>query len=93
MADSILQQDRRCYVCGTACGLHVHHVFYGTGNRWNSEKHGFKVYLCARHHNASDAGVHFNRALDLKIKRACQTKFEETHTREEFMGIIGKNYL
>lgn len=41
----------------------------------------------------SNEGVHFNRELDLKLKRECQEKFEETHSREEFMKIIGKNYL
>lgn len=41
----------------------------------------------------SNEGVHFNRELDLKLKRECQAKFEETHSREEFMKIIGKNYL
>ena len=41
----------------------------------------------------SDSGVHFNRALDLALKVECQRKFEETHTREEFMKLIGKNYL
>lgn len=41
----------------------------------------------------SNEGVHFNRELDLKLKRECLAKFEETHSREEFMKIIGKNYL
>lgn len=41
----------------------------------------------------SDEGVHFNHDLDLRLKRECQSKFEETHSRDEFMKIIGKNYL
>ena len=93
MAKSIMQTEKKCYVCGTTCNLHEHHVFPGLANRKQSEKHGFKVYLCGRHHNLSDDGVHFNRELDLRLKRECQAKFEETHTRKEFMGIIGKNYL
>lgn len=32
-------------------------------------------------------------ALDLRLKQDCQRKFEETHSREEFMAIIGRNYL
>jgi hypothetical protein len=38
-------------------------------------------------------GVHFNRELDLRLKRACQAKYEETHSREEFIALIGKNYI
>ena len=31
--------------------------------------------------------------LDLRLKQDCQRRFEETHTRAEFMAIIGRNYL
>jgi hypothetical protein len=88
-----MQKDKRCYVCGTTCNLQVHHIFYGTANRKNSEKFGFTVWLCGRHHNQSNEGVHFNTELNLRIKRECQAKYEETHSRAEFMAIIGKNYL
>lgn len=93
MAKSIMQTDRRCYVCGTTYNLHEHHIFFGTANRKQSEKHGFKVFLCGIHHNLSNEGVHFDHELDLRIKRDCQRVFEKTHSREEFMKIIGKNYL
>ena len=29
----------------------------------------------------------------MQLKQICQRKFEETHSREEFMAIIGRNYL
>ena len=90
---SILQTVKRCYVCGTTYNIHDHHIFGGTANRKNSENHVFKVFLCGHHHNMSNEGVHFNRELDLKLKRECQAKFEETHSREEFMAIIVKIYL
>ena len=93
VAKSIMQSEKRCYVCGTTYGLHEHHVFGGTANRKQSERHGFKVWLCGRHHNLSNEGVHSDRELDFRIKRACQAKFEKTHCRDEFMDIIGKNYL
>ena len=41
----------------------------------------------------SDNGIHFNKELDLKIKKLCQKKYEETHSREEFIKLIGKNYI
>lgn len=93
MAKSIIQTEKRCYVCSTTYELHEHHIFGGTANRKQSEKYGFKVCLCGRHHNLSNQGVHFNRELDLRLKIACQSKFEENHSREDFMKIIGKNYL
>lgn len=93
MAKSIMQTERRCYVCGTTYDLHEHHIFFGTANRKQSEKHGFKVFLCGRHHNLSNEGVHFDHELDLRIKRDCQRVFEKAHSRDEFMKIIGKNYL
>lgn len=88
---SIVQSDKRCFVCGSTT-VHKHHVFSGA-NRKNSEDHGCWVYLCPRHHNGSDNGVHFNKMFDTYLKQFTQRKFEETHTREEFMKIFKKNYL
>ena len=90
--DSILQNNKECYVTGSTYNLHEHHIYPGA-NRKNSEKYGFKVWLRADWHNMSDYGVHFNSDLDLHLRMECQRKFEETHSREEFVKIIGKNYL
>lgn len=91
--DSILQDKKECYVCKTTQNLHCHHIYGGVANRKISEKNGFKVWLCAKHHNMSNEGVHFNKQLDLHLKRTCQEKFEETHSRAEFRQLIGKNFL
>ena len=93
MSKSILQSEKYCYVCGAINGLHDHHIYSGTGKRSISEKYGFKVYLCGRHHNLSEFGVHFDKSLDLRLKRACQKEYEKTHSREEFIKIIGENYI
>ena len=93
MSKSILQSEKYCYVCGAINGLHDHHIYYGTGKRSISEKYGFKVYLCGRHHNLSEFSVHLDKSLDLRLKRACQKEYEKTHSREEFMKIIGENYI
>lgn len=90
---SILQTEKECFVCKTTYNLHDHHIFYGNSNRKNSEKHGLKVWLCGYDHNLSDAGVHFNKELDLELKQHAQRVFEETHTREEFRAIFGKSWL
>lgn len=90
--DSIIQSEKKCFVCGTTYDLHDHHVF-GASNRKHSEKWGLKIWLCARHHNMSDEGIHFNKDLNLAVKQIAQRKFEEEHTHEEFMSIFGRNYL
>lgn len=88
----IMQDGKYCYKCGTMFNLHKHHI-YGGPNRKISEKEGFYVYLCARHHNWSDEGVHFDKDFDLELKQECQRRYEEDHTRDDFMKLIGRNYL
>ena len=88
---SIIQNEKECLVCGTPYGLHKHHIFFA-GNRQVSERNGFTCYLCWQHH-IGPYGVHYDRELDKAIKRRCQAKYEETHTRAEFMALIGRNYL
>jgi len=88
---SILQDEKKCWITGET-NVHKHHI-YGGANRKISEQHGFFVWLRPDWHNMSDYGVHFNKAFDTDLKRICQRKFEETHSRQEFMKLIGKNYL
>lgn len=43
----------------------------------------------------SSEGIHNgNIELDMQLKQDCQRAYEaDGHTREEFMRLIGKNYL
>lgn len=90
---SIVNNERECLVCGSTYNLHKHHIYYGTANRKLSEKYGCWCYLCARHHNMSSEGVHFNKPLDTKLKEFTQKKFNEVYPDLDFMRIFGKNYL
>lgn len=92
--DSILQVHKKCYVCGAVHNLHCHHIYMGA-NRKASESNGFKVYLCGYHHNQSDNGVHgkYGHDLDTALKQACQRRYEESHTRQDFIALIGRSYL
>lgn len=92
MASKICNR-KMCIVCGTMFNLHRHHIFFGTANRKLSEEDGLWVYLCGRHHNLSNEGVHFNRELDIGLKKLGQKTYEKDHTREEFMNRYGKNYM
>lgn len=93
MAKSIMQTEKECYITGRTNNLHKHHIYFGNPNRKISEQNGFWVWLIPEMHNMSNQGVHFNHELDLALKRECQARFEKTHSREEFVKLIGKNYL
>lgn len=91
--DSIIQTEKECFVCGTTYNLHSHHCIYGTSNRKQSEKYGLKVWLCQEHHTGRE-GVHFNKDLDILLKKLSQAHFEsKCGTREDFRRIFGKSYL
>ena len=90
---SILQYQKECFVTHATEGLHKHHIYPGWGTRQICEREGFYIWLIPRLHKMSDEGIHFNKGFDLYVKRECQKKYEETHTREEFMALIGRNYL
>ena len=88
---SIIQAEKKCWVCGSTRYLEKHHCF-GGANRTNSEKFGLTIWLCLEHHRGN-TGVHFDRELADMVHRHAQTIFEKEHSREAFMGFFGKNYL
>lgn len=65
----------------------------GMANRKKSEKYGCWCYLCAKHHNMSNEGVHYNKALDSKLKKYAQKKFMEVYPELDFLKIFGRNYI
>lgn len=92
-SESILSNERECFICHDTRQLHRHHIYPGIGRREMSEHFGLWVYLCPRHHNMSDVGVHSNKILDENLKKMGQRKFEETHTRAEWHRYFGRSYL
>ena len=90
---SIIQQSNGCYFCGSTGLLEEHHIFFGNPGRKISEKNGFKVRLCPYCHRIDGVSPHKNRNNDLMLKRLCQREFEKTHSREEFIKLVGRNYL
>lgn len=94
MRKSIIVEDlKHCLVCGTSFNIHIHHCIYGSANRKKSEKYGLIVPLCAKHHNMSNEGVHFNKELDMKLKQLAQKRFMEIYPNENFLDIFKRNYL
>lgn len=97
--ESIIREDTsdKCFMCkkwGSEYNpIELHHIYKGK-NRKASDKNGFVVHLCANCHRGTN-GVHgkYGHLMDIYLEKTCQIAFEETHTREEFMKIIGCNYL
>ena len=90
---SIISNDPVCIVCGTTQDLHRHHIFFGS-NRKKSEKWGCWCYLCAAHHNLSNAGVHFNHQFDKSLKERCQTEWESRFgSREDFIKTFRRSWI
>lgn len=85
------EQDK-CFVCG-AIYAETHEAFHGRGKRQLSIKYGLQCKLCYKHHRDPKTGVHYDPAFDFFIKQKYQQKFEETHSRKEFIQLFGRNYL
>lgn len=87
---SIIQDKEECYVCGITSGLHTHHCIHGNANRKIADKYGLTVRVCYRCHTR----IHDkDRNLDLSLIKLAQRKFEETHSREEWMELFERNWL
>ena len=96
----IRQEPGICWLCmalGTYNGQHgyleEHHVFPGTSGRKISEENGFKVQLCLSHHREGPEAVHNNEKNMRLIQAAVQREYERTHSREQWMDLMGRNYL
>lgn len=94
--ESIIENKKYCYVCGTQIGLHKHHIMKGIRNRKKSEEDGLWVYLCYNHHEGTN-GVHGKngKELDDKLKRVAEEKWLSLYNKdkEDFIKRYGKNYL
>lgn len=92
-------KDGTCYLCMKLDGYygkhpftHKHHIYNGP-NRQISEQEGFTADLCLKHHEDGPEAVHNNHENMRILQRDCQSVYEETHTRQQFMELIGRNYL
>lgn len=101
MSDSIISNERECFICHSTYGLERHHIFHGMANnkkgslRQKSEHYGLWVYLCYYHHNqfGGKHGVHNTDKADMKLQRVAQIEFEKTHTRKEWMELFHQNFI
>lgn len=96
---SILPSDKHiCFLCARNGDYRPkiteeHHVFFGSGLRDASEENGLKCDLCIPHHRTGPEAVHNNQETREYLCRIFQQQYERTHTHEEFMELVHKNYL
>lgn len=89
MTDSIMQDDRYCYITGRTDHLDKHHCFTGV-RRKAADQWGCWVWL--NHDIHMTAHQQQPEILD-QLRRECQERFEELYDHETFMRVFGKNYL
>lgn len=95
---SIIQDKKVCFLCHQVRSglneLKEHHCIGGTANRKLAEQYGLKVWLCNNEcHIYGQKSPHQCKETNLRLHQVAQRKFEETHTREEFIAIFKKNWL
>ena len=61
------------------------HEVYGGSNRKRSIKNKFVKMLCPK--------CHSNEKIISQLRKEVQKEYEKTHTREEFIKLIGKSYI
>jgi len=85
---SILTNDlTRCYICPRPKS-DLHEIYEGC-HRQNSMRYGLVLPLCKECH----LKIHRSLNFALPYKQLGQSKFEETHSRDEFIKLFGRNYL
>ena len=74
----------KCYYCGKEGKMDLHEV-YGGSNRKRSIKNGLVVPLCRI--------CHSNEKIIQYLRIKLQKEFEKTHSREDFIKLIGKSLI
>ena len=91
--NSIIQDEKVCYLSGRTDQLELHHIFFGAGRRKLSDKYGMVVWLTHDLHNEPPNGVHFNVGLRRQLERIGQQAFQERFPDKDFRKIFGQNYI
>lgn len=74
-----------CEFCGKFSKRLDPHEVYGGSNRKRSIKHKFVKLLCRE--------CHSNENIINQLRIDTQKEYEKSHTKEEFIKLIGKSYI
>ena len=90
MKSLVTKDTGTCFVPDCGCkATDCHHIYEGRNKR-KSEKYNLMIPLCHVHHSM----LHNNQDMNDYFKRLGQIEFEaKLGTREQFIRIIGRNYL
>lgn len=83
--DKVVIKSGKCDYCHKEFKHLDPHEVYGGSNRKRSIKNKFIKLLCRK--------CHSNESIINQLRIDTQKKYEKTHTREEFIKIIGKSYI
>lgn len=83
--DKNLIKSGICENCGKYSQRLDPHEVYGGSNRKRSIKYKFIKLLCRE--------CHSNENIINQLRIDTQKEFEKTHTKEEFIKLIGKSYM
>lgn len=83
--DKEIIKEGLCEFCGKYSKRLDPHEIYGGSNRKRSIEHKFLKLLCRKCHDDKDV------IKQLKIE--AQKEYEKTHTRQEFINLIGKSCI
>lgn len=70
-----MDYEKQCSICGTY-GSELHHIQFRSQVPALRDCPLNHIYLCPQHHRDGRVGVHFNKALDKKLKLKFQNKLE-----------------
>ena len=83
--DKDIIKEGICEFCGNYSKKLDPHEVYGGSNRKRSIKHKFIKLICRE--------CHSNEKVIAKLRIETQKEYEKTHTREDFINLIGKSYI
>ena len=83
--DKDIVKEGICEVCGKYSKRLDPHEVYGGRNRKRSIKSKFVKLICPR--------CHSNAAIINQLRIDTQKEYMKTHTKEEFINLIGKSYI
>ena len=83
--DKDLIKSGICENCGKYSQRLDPHEVYGGSNRKRSIKHKFIKLLCRE--------CHSNENIINQLRIDTQKEYEKSHTKEEFIKLIGKSYM
>ena len=81
----------QCFFCDRWGYMQTHECIGGNGRRQLSIRYGLQVKLCDTCHREITDNVRLDRVQELK--QWGQRKFEQEHSRDDFLKLFGRNYL